>query len=93
MSYVFAAIAVVLWCGLFMGSVAAMLEGFDEGEKGFIIGGVVGLVIAIALVIWMVDQPNTKPCVRHETMMQYNAATKTTMPVRYCAQYGEWVKP
>lgn len=32
-----------------------------------------------------------RPCVRYETSMQFNAATKTMMPVRYCAQYGEWV--
>lgn len=44
-----------------------------------------GLIIAI------MSEGGERPCVRYETAMQYNAAAKMTMPVRYCAQYGEWV--
>jgi len=57
-----------------------------------IIGGVVGLVISFALVFWAVSNSEDKPCAKYETTLQYNAATKTTMPMRYCAVEGEWVK-
>jgi hypothetical protein len=51
-----------------------------------------GILILVAP-IYAIRHPDNRPCVRYETTYQYNAATKTTMPVRYCAQYGEWVEP
>ena len=33
------------------------------------------------------------PCLRYETIMMFNAATKTVMPVRHCVERGEWVRP
>lgn len=37
------------------------------------------------------DEVDDRPCVRYETTMMYNAAVKTLMPVKFCAQYGEWI--
>lgn len=91
MSFVIDAIIVLIWIGLFFGSVIFIVEGFDDGNWLAIGLGVLGLVIALASAFWATSGEDSKPCVRYETMMQYNAATKTTMPVRYCAQYGEWV--
>ena len=88
MSYVIDAIIVLVWIGVFMGSLFIIMDG-DGISKIF---GVLGLIVCLASAFWAMSQPDNKPCVRYETIMQYNAATKTTMPMRYCAQYGEWVK-
>jgi hypothetical protein len=32
------------------------------------------------------------PCVKYDTNMQYNSATKTVMPMRHCVERGEWVQ-
>lgn len=73
----------------------------DRGEffDGAIVNIAVGIfvftfgVFTLLLPIYVFEHPDNRPCVRYETTYQYNAATKTTMPVRYCAQYGEWVEP
>lgn len=88
MSYVIDAIIVLVWIGVFMGSLFIIMDG-DGISK---ILGVLGLIVCLASAFWAMSQPDNKPCARYETTMQYNAATKTTMPMRYCAQYGEWVK-
>lgn len=36
-------------------------------------------------------EADDRPCVRYETTMMYNAGLKTSMPVKFCAQYGEWI--
>lgn len=66
----------------------------DALDVAFSIGGIaIGLIVlCLPVLMWKYPTPD-RPCVRYETTMQYNAATKTTMPVRYCAQYGEWVEP
>jgi FtsH-binding integral membrane protein len=92
MTYVIQAIIVLAWIGLFGASVIAFAEGSTGGSFMSIIGGVVGLVISFALVFWAVNNSEDQPCAKYETTLQYNAATKTTMPMRYCAIEGEWVK-
>lgn len=34
----------------------------------------------------------TGPCLRHETSLHYNPATKTMAPARHCVERAEWVK-
>lgn len=92
MSYVIESIILLLWIGIFFGSIIAIIEGYDEQNLIWIIGGVIGLILCLATALWGLNQKDNKPCVHYETNMQYNAATKTIMPMRYCAQYGEWVK-
>ena len=92
MTYIMQAIILVAWVGLFSASIIAILEGSTEGIFMYIVGGVLGLVIAIALAFWGISTSEGQPCARYETTLQYNSATKTTMPMRYCAIEGEWVK-
>ena len=40
----------------------------------------------------MIESDQEFPCVKYETTMQYNSATKTVMPMRYCVERGEWVQ-
>ena len=37
------------------------------------------------------QQAAVGPCLRYETGVQYNPATKTVMPYRRCAERGEWI--
>jgi hypothetical protein len=32
------------------------------------------------------------PCLRYETIMQYNPNTKTVMPARHCVERAEWAE-
>lgn len=97
MIYVYASIIALLWLALFGASFIGLISvSFDEGlfdkrwQNALI--SVFGLVLSISLLLWFVDkQASDKPCVKYETTMQYNAATKSTMPVRYCALEGEWI--
>ena len=41
---------------------------------------------------WLIESDQEFPCVKYETTMQYNSATKTVMPMRYCVERGEWVQ-
>ena len=84
MSYILYAIIFLVWIGIFFGSLTIIADG--DGISKLL--GVLGLILCLASALWAMNQPNNKPCVRYETTMQYNAATKTTMPMRYCAQYG-----
>ncbi len=92
MTYVIQAIIILAWIGLFAGSFIALAEGFTGGPITSIIGGAIGLVTALSLLFWAIGNSDNKPCAKYETTMQYNAATKTMMPIRYCALKGEWVK-
>lgn len=94
MIYVFCAIVLLIWIAVLFGSFGLMIDEFELFENrlyNFALG-IVGLIICIASILWVASQDENKPCVKYEITMQYNAATKTSMPMRYCAQYGEWVK-
>lgn len=47
--------------------------------------------LSAVLFIAATKRDDERPCVEYKTVMQYNVAVKMMMPVRYCAQYGEWV--
>ena len=53
----------------------------------WVIGGM-GLFLNAALEA----ESEAGPCHRYETHLQFNAATKTTMPYRVCVERGEWVE-
>lgn len=99
MSYVLGAIVMLIWIGILFGSITLMINTseqwgnvvFEKPLHNYLLA-IAGLIVCIASILWLVNQPEDKPCVKYETGMQYNPATKTTMPMRYCAQYGEWVK-
>lgn len=61
-----------------------------DGNKKAMAAMFVLVSVFFALAAKGIKEDN-RPCVRYETSMQFNAATKTMMPARYCAQYGEWV--
>lgn len=88
MSYILYAVIFLVWVGIFFGSLTLIMD----GDTTSIVLGVLGLIICLSSAFWALSQSDNKPCARYETTMQYNAATKTTMPMRYCAEYGEWVK-
>lgn len=49
--------------------------------------------LSLAGFIYLVSKEEDKgPCLRKETSMMYNAATKTMMPYTYCVERGEWIK-
>lgn len=47
----------------------------------------IGAIINVALAA-----EDRGPCIRYETTMHYNPATKTVAPARRCAERGEWVE-
>lgn len=98
MDYVLGAIVFLVWVGIFFASVTLLMETISFGNGYFdndlinIGVAIVGLIVCIASVLWLVSSNEDKPCVKYDTTYQYNPATKTTMPVQYCAVEGEWVK-
>lgn len=89
MQYLIAAGLIIIYIAWVFGSLLVFIESDGVGR----ILATASLVLWLAVLLWLVDKASTdKPCVEYKTTMQYNAATKTTMPVRYCAEYGEWVK-
>jgi hypothetical protein len=89
-SYIFQAILVCGWVGLLFFFLNGAL---NEDGLLYILGAVVMTVITVAIIIGAASQEENKgPCVKYETQLSYNAATKTTMPYRVCAERGEWVK-
>lgn len=91
MEYITIGVLVVAWC------VAAfkLLDSVMDCGANVITYVVAALfsVLSIAGVLYIVDSGERKgPCVKYETQMHYNAATKTMMPARVCVLRGEWVK-
>lgn len=85
-----AATCIVLTCCLL---VFLMVRAF-ESESIYNLWSLAGLSVLIAILALMINawlaEERRGPCLKYETTMQYNAATKTTMPARYCALRGEW---
>lgn len=51
------------------------------------------LVMGLSVLVYAQQQEDNKgPCVEYRTEMQWNPATKTMMPARFCVNRGEWVK-
>ena len=82
-----AAIMVFMFVAFY--SIAALVEG------GYVARcvSVIFWVVIFAFISYVVDESNNiGPCVKYETQMYYNAATKTMMPARVCIERGEWVE-
>jgi len=62
----------------------------DSFTVRWVCGSLCFLGVAWALA-QLVEQEQTQPCAQYETRSQYNAATKTMMPMRVCVLRGEWV--
>ena len=98
MDYVLGAIVFLVWMGILFASATLLMDTISFGDGWFDndllnIGlAIAGLIACIASAFWVVGSSEDKPCVKYDTTYQYNAATKTTMPVQYCAVEGEWVK-
>ena len=69
---------------------------YSAVEKGsmvyaFLVAAWIALTIAGAL--WLRAKAEQRgPCLRYETGVQFNPATKTMTPYRYCAERGEWIE-
>lgn len=98
MDYVLGAVIILVWVGILVSSINLLMNtiSFDDGlfESNLLNIGlaIAGLIVCVASVLWLISNVEDKPCVKYDTTYQYNAATKTTMPVQYCAVEGEWVK-
>ncbi len=88
-SYIFQA---ALFCGWIALLFFFFGRALDQEGLLYIIGAVVMSVITVAVIIGAASEEEKQgPCVKYETQWSYNAATKTTMPYRVCAERGEWV--
>ena len=91
MTYIIIGVIVVAWC------VAAFklmdrITDYDANITNYVVAALFA-VLSIAGMLYIVDSGGRKgPCVKYETQMHYNAATKTMMPARACVLRGEWVK-
>jgi len=69
---------------------------YSAVEKGSMVYAflvAVWLSLTIAGTLWLrVKAEERGPCLRYETGVQFNPATKTTMPYRFCAERGEWIE-
>lgn len=73
-------------CTLFIWFVSAATDGrYTEAAVVFIVACVI-----VSLIIEYMPVDESKPCLEYKTVIQYNAATKTMMPAKYCQQYGKW---
>jgi len=91
MSYFIIGICIVAVL-LYLGFTVAALESLDsDGKKPVIIVAVFSWSCLFAYMAYLVDLEESKgPCVKYETKMYYNAATKTMMPAKVCVERGEW---
>ena len=91
---VLVAFGIIVGLGVAVGGFILVLEGaFGDGPFLLAPVGVVMMVATLAALIYvMAAESDRGPCLRTETGMAYNAATKTMMPYTRCAERGEWVK-
>ena len=90
--YIIAA-AFVLWAGALFGTLYQTVFARSTARAAAWAAVLFGLLIlSIGATINFADQQAAVgPCLRYETGMQYNPATKTAMPYRRCAERGEWI--
>lgn len=94
--YIIAA-AFVLWAGALFGTLyqTALARSTARAAAwaaawAAVLFGVLTLGLGTAL-NFADQQAAVGPCLRYETGVQYNPATKTVMPYRRCAERGEWI--
>lgn len=97
MEYILLAIIVLIWIGVLFASISLFMDtlwgdGWFDNDLINLGLGIAGLVLCVASLFWAISQDEAKPCAQYDTRLQYNPATKTTMPMKYCAVEGEWVK-
>lgn len=78
------------WVSIVWFAVIYSFEGNQVSIK--LILGVVVFVFTAWILSKLVESKKESPCVEYETILIYNAATKTMLPVRSCKKTGEWVK-
>lgn len=85
--------AVLLWIGAVIYTGIMAMESHNERIRLACAALYVGLIVAgVGAALSMVaSQAATGPCLRYETGMHYNPATKTMTPYRRCAARGEWI--
>lgn len=91
-AYIFAA-AIIGWVGAVFGAAILAIElrapwSLLAGAMciGFLVLGF-GTLLKV-----MAEEESRGPCLHYETGTQYNPATRTVMPYRYCAERGEWTE-
>lgn len=85
MIYVFAVAGVMIWV-IGVGWLC-LIDRMWAYALAFVI-----FVVPIGMAVQSVVEYDKKfPCVQYETRLQYNVATKTTMPMRVCVLRGEWL--
>ena len=91
MSYIITSILIIGYIAWLFGSILFMAE--SDGLK-YKMAGLISVVLALAVLIWAYDKYDAKnqPCAIYKTRLEYNPALKMTMPMKYCAERGEWVK-
>lgn len=89
MIYIIFGTSIVIFVFAAYYSIGAIFDG------GFIAkcASVIFWILTASFLSYAVLESSSKgPCVKHETQMHYNAATKTMMPARVCVLRGEWVE-
>lgn len=72
--------------------VVLLILAADTGNPFWLVLLILYISALIALaVIADIEEGKKGPCVKHETVLMYNAATKTNMPAKICVERGEWV--
>lgn len=79
-----AALCYVFWKALYADDARAVAMWVAAGLMVLIAG--IGTLFNVAA-----QQGASGPCLRHATGMQYNPATRTVMPYRYCVERGGWI--
>jgi MFS family permease len=88
--YLFTATLIVAYLAAFIGS---LIIAIDREDWRWLVVFALLFIFLIAFIIKGATEDEAKgPCVRYETQYSYNAATKTNMPYRVCAERGEWIK-
>lgn len=77
-------------CGI-MALIMFPIIRWEENRKLAIACIVIDFVLFASFLQYLYDRQQDTPCVKYETSMQFNAATKTVMPLRVCVERGEWV--
>ena len=84
--------ALGIWIFSIIWNLSKALDTFEkkDARKHYIAAAVLAIVGITLLTYHTIKHEEKAPCVKYSTIMQYNAATKTMMPVRYCEIRGEW---
>ena len=90
MNYIIMSVLIIGYIAWLFGSVLLIAEGDDLKWK---IVGLISVVLALAVLLWAYEKYNSndQPCAIYKTRLEYNPALKMTMPMKYCAERGEWI--